>query len=423
MEKIPGAGATSRYLFNVPALTVLICGGLQTLPLAAQSLDPAVSQRDTINISSGYFSKDYANNVDYAQTVLDESRAVERLSMLGYEKYADNLSSWGSRGMYFVGTNLVTMLSNLRLTYHEWGHASRTVAMGGTASFSNCLGGNSWCAAPRDFFGYAGSQLFHFGGGGATQPYGTWTANNDSGKAVENILNGGGVNNEMLVADKLGEQHFLRGTGSVFSQWALLGQQAIVTYGVDGPSDDMTAVASQYRSTGVDTQIQKSDLRRINQLSLISGSTVTAAMASYEFIVNGKASVKPWTVGGFLVPNQYNYISSRGITRKWVSGYEWDDNTKLLGSYEYVVRGDSFTEPGLDIYKNFGEWDALVKVSGKTMGWANIETAFSKRLNNNWKLTATAYEWDSRSLMGERNSLNLSNNKTRQGSIGVAYEY
>ena len=243
MEKSSSTGSTSRYLFNVPALTALICGGVLSLPLAAQASDQADSQRDTINISSGYFSKDYANNVDYAQTLLDESRGVERLSMLGYEKYADGLSSWGARGVYFVGTNLVTMLSNLRLTYHEWGHASRTVAMGGTATLSNCLGTNKSCDAPRDFFGYAGSQFFHFGGGGTTTSYGTWTANTDSGKAVKNIINGGGVNNEMLVADKLGEQHFVRGTGSVFSQWALLGQQAIVTYGVDGPSDDITAVA------------------------------------------------------------------------------------------------------------------------------------------------------------------------------------
>jgi hypothetical protein len=87
------------------------------------------------------------------------------------------------------------------------------------------------------------------------------------------------------------------------------------------------------------------------------------------------------------------------------------------------VRGNSFAEPGLGVYKNFGKWDALVKVSGKTMDWANLETAFSKRLDKNWKLTATAYVWDSRSLLGERNSLKLIDNKTRQGSIGVAYEY
>jgi hypothetical protein len=115
----------------------MLCASVISLPLAAQTSEDLSPPRDSVTINSGYFSKDYANNIDYAQTVLDESRAVERLSMLGYEKYADSLSSWGSRGMYFVGTNLVTMLSNLRLTYHEWGHASRTVAMGGTASFSN----------------------------------------------------------------------------------------------------------------------------------------------------------------------------------------------------------------------------------------------------------------------------------------------
>ena len=182
-------------------------------------------------------------------------------------------------------------------------------------------------------------------------------------------------------------------------------------------------MAEEYRFKGVDKKITEDDLRNTNMLSLISGSTYTFFRSAYDFSVSGKVETKPWTIGGFLVPNQYNYISSRGITRKWVSGYEWDETTKILGSYEYVVRGDSFAEPGLGIYKDFGGWDALVKVSGKTMDWANLETAFSMRMNKNWKLTATAHVWDSRSLLGERNSLKLSDNKTSQASIGVAYEY
>ena len=417
------AGTTTRFSAKYPAVWLLVSGCVQTLPLSAQEAGQLLKPRDTINISSGYFSKDYANNVDYAQILLDESRGVERLSKLGYETYGNSLSSWGARGAYVVGTNLLTYTSHLRLSYHEWGHASRSVAMGGTATFSNCLGGNKWCDAPRDFFGYAGSQLFHFDGGGATLVNGTLTANADSGKAVQNIMNGGGVNNEMLVSDKLGEQHFVRGTGSVFSQWAQLGQLAIATYGPAGGTGDLATVASQYRSSGVDSHIQEKDLRSINQLSLISGTTVATAMASYNFIANGKVKAKPWTIGGFWVPNQYNYISSRGITRTWVSGYELNERTKFLGSYEYVVRGDSFAEPGLGIYQNFGGWDALVKVSGKSLAWSNLETAFSKRLSKNWRLNATAYVWDSRSLLGERNSLNLSKNKTSQFSIGVAYEY
>ena len=48
-----------------------------------------------------------------------------------------------------------------------------------------------------------------------------------------------------------------------------------------------------------------------------------------------------------------------------------------------------------------------------------------RQVKPNWRarLTATAYVWDSRSLLGERNSLKLVDNKTRQGSVGVAYEY
>jgi hypothetical protein len=198
---------------------------------------------------------------------------------------------------------------------------------------------------------------------------------------------------------------------------------AIASYGIKGQSGDIGMMATEYRNKGIDKKITEDDLRNTNMLSLISGSTYTFVRSAYDFSVSGKVETKPWTINGFLVPNQYNYISSRGITRKWVSGYEWDESTKILGSYEYVVRGDSFAEPGLGLYKNFGGWDALVKVSGKTMDWANLETAFSKRIDKNWKLTATAYVWDSRSLLGERNSLKLIDNKTRQGSVGVAYEY
>jgi hypothetical protein len=225
--------------------------------------------------------------------------------------------------------------------------------LGGTATFSNCLGGNRWCPAPREFFGYAGSQFFRVDGGGATQSFGNYTqVNASSGRASENIINGGGVNNTMLVADTFNEQHFLKGSGHVFGNGPT--NLSIATYPSSGSGDDIKQTAANYRSSGVDTQITRRDLQNINLLSLFSGSNVTIVRSAYEFAVNGNYNTKPWTLNGFLVPNQYNYISSRGITRKWVSGYEWNETTKLIGSYEYVVRGDSFTEPGLGIYKNFG---------------------------------------------------------------------
>jgi len=398
---------------------LLSMAGLQSLPLAAQEADTSPAVRDTFSISSGYFSKDYANNIDYAQFAVDVKSATSRLALYGYDKYADRLNGTFSRFGYFAVSGLLTVSTGIDVTYHEWGHASRMVALGSSASLSSCY--DRSCPAPRDFFGYAGSQVFNFKGGYALNEGGVYRANASSGKATYNIMLGGGVNNETQVADKSNEHHFISGSGIVFGR--RLGNLAIASYGIKGQSGDIGMMATEYRNKGIDKKITEDDLRNTNMLSLVSGSTYTFFRSAYDFSVSGKVETKPWTIGGFLVPNHYNYISSRGITRKWVSGYEWDESTKILGSYEYVVRGDSFAEPGVGIYKNFGEWDALVKVSGKTMAWANLETAFSKRIDKNWKLTATAYVWDSRSLLGERNSLKLIDNKTRQATVGVAYEY
>ena len=392
--------------------------GLQSLSLAAQELDTPLAVRDSFSISSAYFTKDYANNIDYAQFAIDVETASGRLALYGYNKYADVLNGPVSRVLYILGSTALMDINGIFISYHEWGHASRAAAMGSSSKLYNCNDSDS-CTAPRDFFGYAASQLFNFRCG-ATLVEQDLTANSSSGRAKRVIMQGAGVNNSSLTADIQAEKYFVRGSDNVFSLLFSSGNQAIAGYGLGG---DMGNVAESYRTTGVDASITASDLRNINQISFLSGSVANLFMGIYDYGKTGNTQVKPWTVGGFLVPNQFNYLSSRGITRKWVSGYEWDETTKILGSYEYVVRGDSFAEPGLGIYKNFGGWDALVKVSGKTMDWANLETAFSKRLDKNWKLTATAYVWDSRSLLGERNSLKLIDNKTRQATVGVAYEY
>ena len=422
LVKKPGL-ANKAKASRIRPLQTTLCGVvagvvLHHLPLAAQEADTSPAVRDSISISSAYFANDYANNIDYAQFAMDVETASGRLALYGYNKYADVLNGPVSRVLYILGSTALMDINGISTTYHEWGHASRAAAMGSRAQLYNCIGSTD-CKAPRDFFGYAASQVFN-SRCGVTQRLDDLTANSSSGRATDVIFTGAGVNNSTLTADIQAEKYFVRGSDNVFSLLFSSGNQAISGYGLGG---DMGNVAESYRTTGVDASITASDLRNINQISFLSGSVANLFMGIYDYGKTGNTQVKPWTVGGFLVPNQFNYLSSRGITRKWVSGYEWDETTKILGSYEYVVRGDSFAEPGVGVYKNFGGWDALVKVSGKTMDWANLETAFSKRLDKNWKLTATAYVWDSRSLLGERNSLKLSDNKTSQASIGVAYEY
>ena len=111
---------------------LLSMAGLQSLSLAAQELDTPLAVRDTFSISSGYFSNNYANNIDYAQFEMDVRSATSRLALYGYDKYADRLNGTFSRLAYLAGSGLLTGLTGIDVTYHEWGHDRHSLCVGFT---------------------------------------------------------------------------------------------------------------------------------------------------------------------------------------------------------------------------------------------------------------------------------------------------
>ena len=127
--------------------------------------------------------------------------------------------------------------------------------------------------------------------------------------------------------------------------------------------------------------------------------------------------------GNFLVPNQSNYFSTRGITRKIQSGYAHTLNTKFVFGLEYVDLGQSFTEYNFGVNHNWDSWQAYGKLTVSEKGYLNAEFNLSKKLTQNLKLGAYLAQWDSRSLLGERNSLKLSANTTNQGGLRISYLY
>ncbi len=393
---------------------------------AQEAANTPAAPRDTITLQSGYFSVDYGNNVDYAQFVLEQSRGTERLARWVYEKNRDKFDSPTARTALFLSANAVNLLGNSFLAYHEWGHASRMEAGGQKAQFFTSFDAIDPTPS-RSFLGYAGNMLFKFTGStNVVDPKSTFKANNESGKALDAIVNGAGVNNEIFLAESNDEQYFLKGNGGVFGIFNSENRFAIaqyVTWGPDLPGNDMNNIARVYRQSGVDRNIQPDDLRKVNLLSAFSGAVVSDVLARRDFIVDGKIDAQPWLIKGFLVPNQYNYLSSRGITRKWVSGYAFNESLKIVGSYESVVRGDDYSEFGLGAYKDFGAWDAYAKVTGKDFDTLNLEAAASTFVAKDWKLGLKAYVWDSRSLLGERNTLDFSKNKTQQLSVALSYVY
>lgn len=404
--------------------TVVAALGTSNWCVAQDAPSAAPTARDTITVQSGYFSGDYTNNADYADVLLEGNRGLERLARWTYEKYPDELNGPWMRAGMLLGSSAITLFNGSYIAYHEWGHASRAVAMGGVSVFSTCR--DTLCQSPRDFFGLTAGLFLKTGAATySTFPNNKVTLNPDSGKSPLAILSGAGVNNEIAVSERSDVQQFFKGGSSAVNTFSVTNNLAIALYGggKDTGDGDIEAVAQDYRFRGLDSNIQSDDLRKINWLSAISGSVISGVLARRDFIVDGKVSAQPWLINGFLVPNQYNYLSSRGITRKWVSGYAMSDGLKLLGSYESVVRGDGYAEIGLGAYQDFGTWDVYAKVTGKDLDTLNLEAAVSAAVAKDWKLGIKAYVWDSRSLLGERNTLNFSKNKTQQVSVGLSYVY
>jgi len=71
----------------------------------------------------------------------------------------------------------------------------------------------------------------------------------------------------------------------------------------------------------------------------------------------------------------------------------------------------------------YGNWDVYAKVTGKDFDTLNLEGAASTYVAKAWKLGLKVYLWDSRSLLGERNTQDFSKNKTQQVSVALSYVY
>ena len=102
------------------------------------------------------------------------------------------------------------------------------------------------------------------------------------------MVNGAGVNNQILMAERFGEKHFLQGSDNIFTVFYSAGNQAIAGYGRNG---DISSAAYVYRSTGVNNSISDNNLVKINQISLLSGSMLTLYKGMYDYAKTGDTQV------------------------------------------------------------------------------------------------------------------------------------
>jgi hypothetical protein len=401
---------------------------VMTPELNAVPRAPEASERpkDSLTLDSAYFAGDMRDNYSYKPFILEVQRGSNRLFEEIHNQFLPDTTA-GVRGAFFVGA---TVFSNLLApnSYHEWGHFSRQRAMGSVDSklhlgvCDNCdpIGGDS------QFFRYWLREL-RAPGSSAYVSYSqasALSANPLSGAATNVIYQGAGINNDVYLAEAQDEEFFFDERPLVFGVGFNL-KSRVMTLLYQGESDlnDLNQLIDSYRTTGVDARLALNDIYQAHYWTLLSGSNISALRAAYRYIAHGRLVYEPLMIGSFLIPNQSNYYSSRGLTRKIQSGYRFSQDTKLVFGIEYVERGEPFRELNFGAYRRHGPWTVLGKLTVGDYRYTNLEFRVGRRITRYVELGLYGAAWDSRSLLGERNTLLLRKDKTSQGGIRLSYIY
>ena len=378
---------------------------------------------DYITLDSGYFIKNKADNYSYRLFTTEAKRMKSRLFEFGDGKFINDSDKF-IRATYYFLNYTIDFMSN---SYHEWGHFSRDRALGGTTSViysGNCAPVQcNNVVGYKSFFEWALKDISSFGGNAGMQSIGaSYSGNASGGNAISALMSGGGLNNDSSLSEQFDEDLFLSEHSSVFNAaWQYHSRSRIRSYG--SPGGDISSAVLVYNSTGVTDTLTVNKVQKANSVSILSGSNISSLYSLYGYVMNGATAYSPFMVGDFLVPNQANYFSTRGITRKIQSGYAYAPNTKLVFGMEYVELGQNFNEYNFGVNHNWDSWQAYGKLTVSEKGYLNAEFYLSKKLTQNLKLGAYLAQWDSRSLLGERNSLKLSANTTNQGGLRISYLY
>ena len=380
---------------------------------------------DSITLDSAYLSPGKADNYSFELFTVEGQRGYSRLFEVIDRHYVNDTNALTRFG-YLLGSSFImsTSIDAIPSSYHEWGHFSRDRALGGTTSFIHGGTGNSYTTGDTNFFSYLLTSQKAIGQDASVNYSATssYLGHANGGKALTSLAFGAGLNNESALAEHVDQDFFFEERSTPFmALWQLKSRTGTALYPkADG---DVNLAVTDYNAYGVTTSLTSAKVKAANIYSLLSGSNISAVMAAYNYTSEGTTSYKPLMWGDFLVPNQANYFSTRGITRKIQSGYAYSSQTKFAFGLEYVELGQSFTEYNFGVNHKWDTWQAYGKLTFSEKGYLNTELNLTKKLTQNLKVGAYVAQWDSRSLLGERNSLKLTSNTTNQGGLRISYLY
>jgi len=384
---------------------------------ADQAVDAAV--KDTLTLSSSYFSPSLYTNSQLCVFGLELLRAENRLEQYASES-ADNstLYKWLLRGL-----GLLTMHA-FSTAFHEIGHGLRGKSFGYDYMLLGNKDDKATFSKKEEFFSYFAKQLVNSKRAACRFEASTaFTAEQDV------IMSAGGMNNEMFFAENLSDQLCDKKSLNWLESFALVYSRvspAIYATQAKKSGDDPYNVQECYEKLGV--SVKKNRITTAGVISLLlSSSTYSILKGIFDSVGNNSAPYKatPFTLYGFRLPDVFSYVTSKGISYKLVSGYNINSTFDVIFGIEQVCHGKSETEVNFGVKARLGSkfYNTTCRLVATVGKGFNLEGDLSVPIHDKIRINVGAATYTGDSLLGERHSTNIKKDKKRSHNVFVSLSY
>ncbi|BBH53775.1 hypothetical protein [Fluviispira sanaruensis] len=305
---------------------------LISLPIFAEENSEATNR---FTLTNGYWETQYNSNegiVYFPMSVIDTYD-------WGFRKLSLDSNIFG-RSFSFILSRILGEYINttyLNTPFHEFGHATRFQSYGYNIIRYNVGEDNSVTA--NSYFEMVFKRA-------KTGPVGASTSGNYSllNTSQDLIVTAGGVNNEILLSERLSDRIYERG-GSVPDLFFYIDNKngPEEYFSISSASGDPAIILKRYKTLGLN--ISKEDIMSSYNFSLFaSGTFYSLLWGNIKYFYNGEQDIKPIEIFGFSLPDFYTFLNSRGLSIKTILNYRVNDALNFGLSYEKVYNGISYDE-------------------------------------------------------------------------------
>ena len=361
--------------------------------------------RRTFSFDSRYVVRTYSNDAvsGFGVDVLNLSTLPTELI-----EPSTRLRNAGQGVLLLVGSTILGQAFSL--AYHEYGHGTRAAAAGqkpryGFGTISTDAQVQAALQAPPEYE----SLLRYFLGSLFTQNGYTLNTPNDTlftplsreelfetGWAV--LLTAGGLNNEMLFAERIEDEAYRDGGHIGFITTYVNSKLSASQYDLTGPFGDVGNTVLNYQAMGFDI-----DQDRIDSASrtsfFLSGLSYQLIYQTVRMFTGASIRFTAWEPGGVQLPNTSFFMTRSGLSYRVRTGYR-TGSWRFPLAVERVFEGDKRTEVSIGAERGLERMHLRARATvGEGIG---VALGADYRIRERIDLSAGYALYDSRNLLGER---------------------